>query len=79
MPLEAVALPEPTYEYLRSDSASWNERVDGTGTLDNLRDWLACVRSRAAPNAHIRAGVESAATSHWVNRSIREGNVITVP
>ena len=79
MPLEAVSLPEPTYEYRRSDSASWSERVDGTGTLDNLRDWLGCVRSRALPNAHIRAGVESAATSHWVNRAIREGNAITIP
>ncbi len=79
MPLEAVSLPEPTYEYRRSDSASWSERVDGTGTLDNLRDWLGCVRNRALPNAHIRAGVESAATSHWVNRAIREGNAITIP
>ena len=79
MPLEAVNLPEPTYEYRRTDSSSWSERVDGTGTLDNLRDWLACVRSRALPNAHIRAGVESAATSHWVNKAIREGNAITVP
>lgn len=79
MPLEAVALPEATYEYRRSDSSSWNERVDGTGTRDNLRNWLACVRSRAAPNAHIRAGVESAATSHRVNRAIIEGNVITAP
>ena len=40
MPLEAVALPEPTYEYRRVDSSSWSERVDGSGTLDNLRDWL---------------------------------------
>ena len=79
MPLEAVDLPEATYEHRRSDSSSWSERVDGTGTLDNLRDWLACVQSRALPNAHIRAGVESAATSHWVNMAIREGNAITVP
>ena len=77
-PLEAVTLPEPICEYRRSDNSSWTERVDGTGTLDNLRNWLACVRSRATPNAHVPAGVESAATSHWVNRAIRFGEVIKV-
>ena len=79
MPLEAVNLPEPTYESRRSDNASWEERVDGSGTLDNLRNWLACVRSRDTPNAHIQAAVESAATAHWVNQAIREGTAIAVP
>ena len=78
MPLEAVTLPDPIYEYRRSENLSWSDRVDGTGTVDNLRNWLACVRSRGTPNAHIRAGVESAATSHWVNRAVREGETIKV-
>jgi predicted dehydrogenase len=78
MPLEAVALPDPIFEYRRSDNSSWTERVDGTGTLDNLRDWIGCVRSRAAPNAHVQAGVESAATAHWVNRAIRGEAAIKV-
>ena len=78
MPLEAVSLPKPTYEYRRSDNLSWSDRVDGTGTVDNLRNWLACIRSRTEPNAHIQAGVESAATSHRVNRAIREGSAIRV-
>ena len=78
MPLEAVTLPDPVYEYRRSENLSWSDRVDGTGTVDNLRNWLACVRSTGTPNAHIRAGVESAATSHWVNRAVREGAAIKV-
>lgn len=77
-PLESVSLPEPIYRFARSDDTSRTERVDGTGTPDNVRNWLDCVRSRQTPNAHIRAGVESAATSHWVNRAIRENRTISL-
>lgn len=77
-PLEAVTLPAPVHRYARSDDTSRADRVDGTGTLDNVRNWLDCVRSRHAPLASIRAGVESAATSHWVNRAIREDRALTV-
>ena len=77
-PLEAVTLPEPTHSFLRSDDTSRAARVDGTGTLDNVRNWLDCVRSRKAPNANIRAGVESAATAHWVNKAIRGSGALTV-
>ena len=77
-PLEAVTLPEPTHSFLRSDDTSRAGRVDGTGTLDNVRNWLDCVRSRKVPNANIRAGVESAATSPWVNKAIRGNNALTV-
>lgn len=75
-PLEAVTLPEPIHRYSRSDDTSRTDRVDGTGTLGNVRNWLDCVRSRQAPNANIRAGVESAATSHWVNKSIRKNRAL---
>ena len=79
-PLEAVTLPEPTHCFLRSDDTSRIARVDGTGTLDNVRNWLDCMRSRKVPNANIRAGVESAATSHWVNKAIRgNGALIVTP
>ena len=77
-PLEAVTLPDPTHSFFRSDDTSRAARVDGTGTLDNVRNWLDCVRSRKAPNANIGAGVESAATSHWVNKAIRENRALTV-
>ena len=77
-PFEAVSLPEPTHHFERSENTSTRERVDGTGTLDNVRNWLACIRDRSMPNAHIRAGVEAAATSHWANRALREGKVLKV-
>lgn len=77
-PLEAVSLPEPIHRFARSEDIPLLERVDGTGTLDNVRNWLACIRSRSTPNAHIRAGIEAAATSHWVNRALREKKVLMV-
>lgn len=77
-PLEAVSLPEPAHRFARSEDTPLLERVDGTGTLDNIRNWLDCIRSRSTPNAHIRAGVEAAATSHWVNRALREKKVLMV-
>lgn len=77
-PLEAVSLPEPIHRFARSEDIPLLERVDGTGTLDNVRNWLACIRSRSPPNAHIRAGIEAAATSHWVNRALREKKVLMV-
>ena len=77
-PFEAVSLPEPIHHFERPENTSTLERVDGTGTLDNVRDWLDCIRDRSMPNAHIRAGVEAAATSHWANRALRGGKVIKV-
>lgn len=77
-PLESVTLPPPVRRHSRSDDTSRAERVDGTGTLNNIRNWLECVRSRRVPTADIRAGVESAATSHWVNKSIREGRALRI-
>ncbi len=77
-PFEAVSLPEPIHHFARSEDTSTIVRIDGTGTLDNVTNWLECVRSRKTPNAHIRAGVEAAATSHWANKAMREKRVITV-
>ena len=77
-PFEAVSLPEPIHHFSRSEDTSAIERIDGNGTLDNVRNWLDCVRTRDVPNAHIRAGVEAAATSHWANKALREKRVINV-
>ncbi len=46
------------------------------GTRTNLQNWLDCIRSRALPNAHVRAGVEAARTSHLANLAMRQGKVI---
>ena len=77
-PFEAVSLPQATHHFSRSEDTSATERIDGNGTLDNVRNWLDCIRSRETPNAHIRAGVDAAATSHWVNRALREKKVLTL-
>lgn len=77
-PLEAVSLPEPMHRFVRSDDTSRAERVDGPGTLDNVRNWVDCIRSGKTPRASLRAGVECAATAHLVNKSIRERRTVTV-
>ena len=51
-------------------------RSTGDGTRTNLQNWLECVRSRALPNAHVRAGVEAARTSHLANLAMRRGKAI---
>jgi hypothetical protein len=40
-------------------------RSEHDGTLDNMKNFLDCVRSRKMPNAPIQAGVEAARTS-WI-------------
>jgi predicted dehydrogenase len=46
------------------------------GTLTNLRNWLDCIRTRAVPNANVRAGVEAARTSHLANLAMKQGKVL---
>jgi predicted dehydrogenase len=48
----------------------------GDGTRTNLENWLECIRSRAVPNANVRAGVEAARTSHLANVAMRQGKAI---
>ena len=48
----------------------------GDGTRTNLENWLACIRSRAVPNANVRAGVEAARTSHLANLAMRQSKLI---
>lgn len=57
-------LPEPDI-YVRSS---------GDGTLAHLQNWLDCIRSRKAPNAHIRVGHQAARTSHLANAALRAGH-----
>jgi predicted dehydrogenase len=46
-------------------------RSSGDGTLSHLQNWLDCIRSRKAPNAHIRIGHQAARTSHIANAALR--------
>ena len=48
----------------------------GDGTRSNVENWIECVRSRKTPNAHIRAGVEAARTSHLANIAMRQEKIV---
>ena len=51
-------------------------RSSGDGTITHLQNWLDCIRSRKAPNAHIRVAHEAARTSHIANAALRAGHVV---
>ena len=49
-------------------------RSSGDGTPLHLQNWLDCIRSRKAPTAPIRVGVEAARAAHIANQSILTGS-----
>jgi predicted dehydrogenase len=51
-------------------------RSSGDGTLTHMQNWLDCIRSRKAPNAHIRVGHQAARTSHLANAALRAGKLV---
>ena len=46
------------------------------GSIAHLQNWIDCIRSRKAPNAHIRVAHQAARTSHLANASLRAGKVV---
>ncbi|PYV12133.1 MAG: hypothetical protein DMG23_02150, partial [Acidobacteria bacterium] len=48
-------------------------RSERDGTIDNVRNFLDCVRSRKTPNASIQAGFEAARTSWIGNIALKRG------
>lgn len=48
----------------------------GDGTKTNVENWIECIRTRKQPNAHIRAGVEAARTSHLANVAMRQEKIV---
>lgn len=62
---EKTSYPEPTV----------TARATGDGTLDHVRNFLDCVRSRKKPNADVRSAVASAASAHLANQAYRRGEV----
>ena len=48
-------------------------RSEQDGTIDNVRNFLDCVRTRKTPNAYLQAGVEAARTSWIGNTSLKRG------
>jgi hypothetical protein len=41
-----------------------------------MQNWLDCIRSRKAPNAHIRVAHQAARTSHLANAALRAGHPV---
>jgi predicted dehydrogenase len=66
---------------LRAEQTSYPEpliaeRAKGDGTLDHMRNFLDCVRSRNQPNAHVRSAVASAQAAHMANQAFRTSTVV---
>jgi predicted dehydrogenase len=62
-PVPASNVPEPEI-FVRSER---------DGTVDNVKNFLDCLRSRKTPNAHIQAGFEAARTSWIGNIALKRG------
>jgi hypothetical protein len=66
VPSEKTHYPEPL--------AAMKSARDGT--IDHVRNFLECVRSRKEPNATVAAGVAAARAAHWGNMAYRKGERI---
>jgi predicted dehydrogenase len=54
-------------------------RSAGDGTVDHMRNFLECVRSRNKPNSDVRSAVDSANAAHFGNMAYRTGETIYTP
>jgi predicted dehydrogenase len=64
---ERTRLPEPVA----------SARATADGTLDHVRNFLECVRSRKTPNADVRSAVASADAAHLANLALRKGQTLS--
>jgi predicted dehydrogenase len=49
------------------------------GTIDHMRNFLDCVRSRKEPNAAVETGIAAARAGHIANLAYRHGGQIAWP
>jgi len=63
VPFEKTQYPEPEIAM----------RSLGDGTVDHMRNFLDCVRSRKTPNADVRSAVAAARAAHLGNLAYRKG------
>jgi predicted dehydrogenase len=63
---ERTSYPEPVL----------TARATHDGTIDHVRNFLDCVRTRKQPNADVRSAVASANAAHMANLAFRRGEVI---
>jgi predicted dehydrogenase len=63
VPFEKTQYPEPEIAM----------RSQGDGTVDHVKNFLDCVRSRKTPNASVRSSVAAARAAHLGNLAYRKG------
>jgi len=66
LPPEKTNYPEPVI----------TARATHDGTIDHVRNFLDCVRSRKSPNADVRSAVAAAQAAHLGNLALRQGQVV---
>lgn len=66
LPPEKTSYPEPVI----------TARATHDGTVDHVRNFLGCVRSRKMPNADVKSAVAAAQAAHLGNMAFREGRVV---
>jgi predicted dehydrogenase len=54
-------------------------RSTGDGTVDHVRNFLDCVRTRRTPNAEVKSAVAAANAAHYANQGLREARVVNLP
>jgi hypothetical protein len=64
---EKTQLPEPDISM----------RSPGDGTIDHMKNFLDCVRSRKEPNAPVRLCAAAASAAHLANQAFRVGRTTT--
>ena len=62
----------PRYsENYQPDSVAMEVKSKADGTLDHMRNFLDCIKSRATPNAPVEVGVAAARAGHVANLALR--------
>jgi len=68
----------PAYsESFEPASAALKMRSTHDGTIDHMKNFLDCIRSRATPNAPVEAGIAAARAGHVANLAMRNTGVWT--
>jgi hypothetical protein len=76
----AVYAEVPRYtENFEPDTASLVVKSTHDGTIDHMKNFLDCMRSRSTPNASVEVGVAAARAGHVANFALRGGGVWAPP
>jgi hypothetical protein len=76
----AVYNEAPRYtESFEPDTPTLEVKSTHDGTLDHMKNFLDCMRTRNTPNASVEVGVAAARAGHVANIAIRGGGVWAPP